>query len=104
MFAFVAHGIGVQARDGWYSATAFECIKQVTRRKLFGLIDERRVVSDSECAKIVEKMEAGRKTGVAKSVRSEPAKKQRTRKRNRAKGAVPVEEEAVSRQFTINVW
>ncbi|KAG8891122.1 tau 95 subunit of transcription factor TFIIIC [Tulasnella sp. 332] len=85
------------ARDGWYSATAFECIKQVTRRKLFGLIDEGRVVSDSECAELVEKTEAGRKTGVAKSVRSEPAKKQRARRRNKAKGALPAEEEAAER-------
>ncbi|KAG9015025.1 tau 95 subunit of transcription factor TFIIIC [Tulasnella sp. JGI-2019a] len=85
------------ARDGWYSATAFECIKQVTRRKLFSLIDEGRIVSDAECVEIVEKMQAGRKTDATKSVRPEPAKKQKARSRNKAKGVIPAEEEAAER-------
>lgn len=47
----------------------------------------------------MEKMEAGRKTTVLKGTRNEPLRKQRKRRRNKAKGALPVEEEAVRFSF-----
>ncbi|KAG8953739.1 tau 95 subunit of transcription factor TFIIIC [Tulasnella sp. 424] len=86
-------------RDGWYSAAAFDRIKAVTRRKLFGLIEENRIISDSEVADIMEK-----KTTLSKAPGGKkeprlvaPDKEAKKRKRNRAKGAGPWEEETATR-------
>ncbi|KIO32752.1 hypothetical protein M407DRAFT_66276 [Tulasnella calospora MUT 4182] len=84
-------------RDGWYSAAAFDRIKAVTRRKLFGLIEENRIISDSEVADIMEKKATlSKAAGGKKEPRIvAPDKDIKKRKRNRAKGAGPWEEETV---------
>ncbi|KAG9047485.1 tau 95 subunit of transcription factor TFIIIC [Tulasnella sp. UAMH 9824] len=86
-------------RDGWYSAAAFDRIKAVTRRKLFGLIEENRIISDSEVADIMEKKATIPKAaGGKKEPRIvAPDKDVKKRKRNRAKGAGPWEEETATR-------
>ncbi|KAG8891606.1 tau 95 subunit of transcription factor TFIIIC [Tulasnella sp. 417] len=86
-------------RDGWYSAAAFDRIKAVTRRKLFGLIEENRIISDSEVADIMEKKATlSKAAGGKKEPRIvAPDKDVKKRKRNRAKGAGPWEEETATR-------
>lgn len=86
-------------RDGWYSAAAFDRIKAVTRRKLFGLIEENRIISDSEVADIMEKKATlSKAAGGKKEPRIvAPDKDIKKRKRNRAKGAGPWEEETATR-------
>ncbi|KAG8980747.1 tau 95 subunit of transcription factor TFIIIC [Tulasnella sp. 427] len=87
-------------RDGWYSAAAFDRIKAITRRKLFGLIEENRIISDSEVADIMDKKTTLSKAGGKKEPRlvaPDKDAKGKKRKRNRAKGAGPWEEETATR-------
>ena len=74
-----------QERDGWYQTMHLEGIKAVLRHKFFSLL-EGRVATDKECTELLSNLSESRRytTYTRKS-----------RKHNKAKGALPPEEAAV---------
>jgi len=69
-----------------------ERVKVVLRHKFFTLL-EGRIASDEECRKILDDMPESRGAMHGPTY----ARSRRMRKHNRAKGALPPEEEAVAR-------
>ncbi|GJJ07427.1 hypothetical protein Clacol_001629 [Clathrus columnatus] len=74
-------------RYGWYLSSHFENIKTILRYKFFSLL-EGQIPTDVECQKLLD---TSHETGGSKYGPTY----RRTRKHNKAKGALPPEEEAV---------
>lgn len=75
-------------RYGWYLQTQLENIKIILRHKFFSLL-EGHIPTDAECQKLLD---AKQESGSSKSTFTY----RRVRKHNKAKGALPPEEQAVS--------
>ncbi|KIJ56642.1 hypothetical protein M422DRAFT_57318 [Sphaerobolus stellatus SS14] len=77
-------------RDGWYTSSHLERVKAVLRHKFFSLLDGR-IATDDECRQILDAMaeSGGNVHG--------PSYFRRNRKHNKAKGALPPEEETALR-------
>lgn len=82
--------------DGWYSAEAFARIKLAMRRKLLGISEQGRIITDEEAlaAPTAKETDAGEGRTAKPSL-----KKETKRKRNVAKGVRPWEEDAVRVHF-----
>jgi len=85
-----------QERDGWYSSSQLERVKVVLRHKFFSLL-ESHVATDEECQKILDAMPESRGAMHGPTY----SRSRRTRKHNKAKGALPPEEEAVCPQLSL---
>ncbi|KAF8525363.1 RNA polymerase III transcription factor IIIC subunit-domain-containing protein [Gautieria morchelliformis] len=77
-------------RDGWYQSAHLEGIKAVLRHKFFSLL-EGRVPTDEECTKLLSDVSESRNYAHGSTYA------RKSRKHNKAKGALPPEEAAAAR-------
>ncbi|KAF8528978.1 RNA polymerase III transcription factor IIIC subunit-domain-containing protein [Hysterangium stoloniferum] len=77
-------------RDGWYQSQHMEGIKVVLRHKFFTLLEDR-IATDEQCQTLLDSLPESR------HAMHGPTYSRRARKHNKAKGAMPPEEEAAAR-------
>jgi general transcription factor 3C polypeptide 5 (transcription factor C subunit 1) len=87
--------IFAQERDGWYQSAHLEGIKAILRHKFFSLL-EGRVPTDEECTKLLSSLSESRNYTHGSTYA------RKSRKHNKAKGALPPEEAAVCPHTTFS--